>query len=208
MRPIPWDQSLLFTEASAVSLPKWPRWMDRYWRERRHASSPGLETDTCSATHFCHPTFVQGEVGRAAAALSVILSPPGRKQLVSVSVTPTPGISQTLAFLKDQASSPEPLGAQNTAVPGLPTLLCSVTVTHRLSLWSRHRHSHFTGEEIGTHRSQDALKTCLTFVLNLRHAHTDMTVMREGLYTHRCHAGPCGEAPGWVGRQAAGKRGP
>lgn len=88
MRLIPLDQSLLFPEVSAMSLPKQPSWMDRFWRkkERRHAMPSGTDTPTCIATHFRLPTFVQVEVGRATLAKSFTPGsrwvPPERKALL------------------------------------------------------------------------------------------------------------------------------
>lgn len=169
IRSIPLDQSLLLPEESAVSLPKQPSWMDRFWRkkERRHAMPSGTDAPTCIATHFCLPTFVQVEVERATLAKSFTLDsrqvPPEKKELLLVSIIPTPGISQTLAFLeKGKQSYPVPPGAQGTAgsppAVGLPALLCLVTFTYRISLWTGHCHTHFTNEEMRTYRLTEARK--------------------------------------------------
>lgn len=169
MRLIPLDPSLLFPEESAVSLPKQPSGMDRFWRkkERRHAVPSGTDTPTCIATHFHLPAFVQVEVGRATLAKSFTPDsrrvPPERKALLLVSIIRTPGILQTLAFLeKGKQSYPVPPGAQGTAGPppaaGLPALLCLVTFTHRISLWMGHCHAHFTNEEMRTYRLTEARK--------------------------------------------------
>lgn len=72
MRSIPPDRSLLPPEVSAVSLPLVG---DGFWRKkaRRCALPSGMETDTCIATRFRPPTFVQVDVGTDVVAKSFAL---------------------------------------------------------------------------------------------------------------------------------------
>lgn len=104
-----------------------------------------------------------------------------RKSLLSVSIIPMLGISQTLAFLRYPAppehgspgtcpgsSRPAVLGHLHT--PGLPV--------------EGHCHLHLTNEYIETQRSQDVLKMCLDLFQMAGHTDTERIVMKEGVYSH------------------------
>lgn len=66
------------------------------------------------------------------------------------------------------SSRPAVLGHLHT--PGLPV--------------EGHCHLHLTNEYIETQRSQDVLKMCLDLFQTAGHTDTEMTVMKEGVYSH------------------------